>query len=216
MVSGNLEALNMSDMISRSEFDRVQRQNMKRKQELQSLQNQLATIQEQMQALQSERDEAVETVEAITEQYKQFTAENTLFQENAELRSALKQIAVENAIFGSLPEGVSLQNGVGLDEILKAAQIDFDAIEDINEDFVTEAIGKAQAAKPFLFTQSSQPQQAEPQGEVRQETAPPPSLRAFGGQAVGSGAPPEMARQDPLKSVDWSNPAAVMNLKKGE
>lgn len=206
----------MSDMISRSEFDRVQRQNIKRKQELQSLQSQLAALQEQMQALEAERDEAVQTVEEITEQYKQFTSQDALYQENAELRTALKQIAVEDAIFGSLPEGVSLQNGVGLDEILKAAQIDFDAIEDITEDFVTEAIGKAQAAKPFLFTQSQPQQQVEPQGEVRQETAPPPSLRAFGGQAVGSGAPPEMARKDPLKSVDWSNPAAVMNLKQGD
>lgn len=214
MASGNLEPKNMSDMISRSEFDRVQRQNLKRKQELQQLQNELASLQEQMQALQAERDEAVQTVEEITEQYKQFTSQDALFQENEQLRTALKTIAVEDAIFGSLPEGVSLQNGVGLDEILKAAQIDFDAIEDITEDFVTEAIGKAQAAKPFLFTQM-QPQAA-PEGDVRQETAPAPSLRAFGAQAVGSGAPPDMARQDPLKSVDWSNPAAVMNLKKGD
>lgn len=205
----------MSDMISRSEFDRVQRQNLKRKQELQQLQNELASLQEQITGLQAERDEAVQTVEEITEQYKQFTSQDALFQENEQLRTALKTIAVEDAIFGSLPEGVSLQNGVGLDEILKAAQIDFDAIEDITEDFVTEAIGKAQAAKPFLFTQMQTPQSA-PEGDVRQETAPAPSLRAFGAQAVGSGAPPDMARQDPLKSVDWSNPAAVMNLKKGE
>lgn len=210
------KGVTMSDMISRSEFERVQRQNLRRKQELQHLQSQLQSVQAELQQAQTQRDEAVQTMTEITEQYKQFTDQDTLFRENQELRTALKSIAVEDAIYGSLPDGVGLQNGVGLSEILGAAGIDFDSIEDINEEFVTETIGRAQAAKPFLFTVSHPSTGGDQPGDVRQDAAQQPSLRAFGSQAVGGGAPTPMAGPDPVKTVDWSNPAAALNFRKGD
>ena len=82
-------------------------------------------------------------------------------------------------------------------------------IDEITPELVTKAIETARASKPFLFV--SQPAQAETQtpGDVPQEAASSPSLKAFGAQASGGGSAPPAARTDPAKAFDWSDPVAV-------
>jgi predicted RNase H-like nuclease (RuvC/YqgF family) len=211
----------MSDTVSRSEFEKVLRQLQRRKGELAELQNKFNELQSTQQQLIQERDEAITIMEQQTEQFQRFTNENELAQENAMLRGELKQIYVEDAIYAALPEGMNLQQGVSIQEILGAAGTSLDDLEDLTPEVIQEAIGKAHSTKPYLFFEAAgaqageQPAQAG-EGEVRQQTAPPapaPSLRAFGAQAVGGGSAPEAAR-DPAKTVDWTNPAAVNSYQK--
>lgn len=211
----------MSDTVSRSEFEKVLRQLQRRKGELAELQKQFNELQSTQQQLIQERDEAITIMEQQTEQFQRFTNENELAQENAMLRGELKQIYVEDAIYAALPEGMNLQQGVSIQEILGAAGTSLDDLEDLTPEVIQEAIGKAHSSKPYLFFEAAgaqageQPAQAG-EGEVRQQAepvAPAPSLRAFGAQAVGGGSAPQSAR-DPAKTVDWTNPAAVMQATK--
>lgn len=219
----------MSDTVSRSEFEKVLRQLQRRKSELAEANKALQEAKSFLEQIQAERDEAVSLMEQQTEQFQRFTDENEIVRENAALRAELKQIYVEDAVYASLPEGMSLQQGVTVAEIMGAAGVNIDELEDFGMETIQEAIGKAQAAKPYLFLSGAVDAQAGQQpaevsnGDVRQQIEPAatnqPSLRAFGAQAIGGGSAPENMRQaNPVKSVDWSNPAAVLGYKpqKGE
>lgn len=196
--------------VSRAEFERALRQAQRRKQEIATLQAERDQLKSQIETFQSERDQAYQEMESITEQFKKFTDENELFKTNQFLNAQIKERDLIDA-FSSLPDGQSYQPGVTLQNVLEASGLDFDSIEEITEEFVTDAIAKAQLAKPYLFTSApAAPVAAEPQGDVRPETAvQPPALKAFGAQAVGGGSAPQVVRPDPAKTVDWTDPAAV-------
>ena len=195
--------------VSRADFERAIRQSQRRKQEIATLQAERDQLLSQMESYQAERDEAVQSMESITEQFTRFTDENELYKTNQYLNSQIKERDLIDA-FSDLPDGQSYQAGVTLQNILEASGYEFDSIEEITDEFVTDAIAKAQTAKPYLFTSAPAAQVvAEPQGDVRPETAPAPALKAFGAQAVGGGSTPQVVRPDPAKTVDWTDPAAV-------
>lgn len=195
--------------VSRAEFERALRQAQRRKQEIVAIQAERDQLLSQIESYQAERDEAVQSMESITEQFTRFTDENELYKTNQYLNSQIKERDLIDA-FSNLPDGQSYQAGVTLQNILEASGYEFDSIEEITDEFVTDAIAKAQTAKPYLFTSAPAAQiAAEPQGDVRPETAPVPALRAFGAQAVGGGSTPQVVRPDPAKTVDWTDPAAV-------
>lgn len=225
LLAQNKSIQQMSDTVSRTEFEKVLRQLQRRKAELAEANRRVTEYESAIEQIQAERDEAVSLMEQQTEQFKRFTDENEILKENAALRSELKQIYVEDAVYASLPEGMAIQQGVSVQEILGAAGVNIDELEDFGMETIQEAIGKAQAAKPYLFLSGAVDAQAGQQpaqvseGEVRQQMQPAaptqPPLRAFGAQAIGGGSAPEsMTRPDPAKSVDWTNPAAVAAYQK--
>jgi len=186
--------------------DRAYRQAVERKFQIERLEAELKSANEKIEGLTKERDAALKTADETRAAYEEFTNENKLQQRIKELE---KRDRYRDALdkFNSI-EGVEYQDGVTLDDLFHAAGVDFDALDEIPEDFTTTVIEAAKASKPFLF---ASPGSAGAQtGEVRQETAAQaPAFKAFGAQASGGGAAPPAAAGDPVKSVDWTNPVAV-------
>lgn len=200
--------------VSRAEFERALRQSQRRKQELATLQAEHSRVIETLQTLQAERDEAIQEMESITQQFTQFTDENELYRTNQALANQLKERDLIDA-FSQLPDGMGYQDGVTLQDILDASGTSLDGIDEINDEFVADAIAKAQTAKPYLFTRAEitpAPVADAAQGDVRPETAQAPTFKAFGAQAVGGGSAPEVVKPDPAKSVDWSDAMAVQRF----
>ena len=184
--------------------DRAYRQAVERKFEIERLQRELKDRDDKIAALTKERDDAVKVADETKAAYEEFTNENALHRQIGELERTIKYRDMMDA-FNSV-EGVEYHPGVTLDELLAAADVDFDSLDEVPEDFVTKTIEAAKAKKPYLFAVSGS---AEPQktGEVPQETAASaPALKAFGAQAAGGGAAPP--GQKP--TIDYSDPVAVM------
>ena len=198
--------------VSRAEFGRALRQSQRRKQELATLQAEHSRAIETLQTLQAERDEAIQEMESITQQFTQFTDENELYRTNKALANQLKERDLIDA-FSQLPDGMGYQDGVTLQDILDASGKSLDEIDEIDDEFVTDAIARAQTAKPYLFTRAEIAHAADAaQGDVRPETAQASTFKAFGAQAVGGGSAPDVVKPDPAKSVDWSDAMAVQRF----
>lgn len=192
----------------RAEADKNKTQAIKRKEEINRLNAELADLKKQLEAANKEREKAAKEVEEIKAAYEEFTNENRILQELETLKAENRLRDLHDAFNGV--EGVEYQDGVTLDDILQAAKLNPDEIEEITPEFVTKAIEAARASKPFLFAAQAQAQgDAANTGEVRQEAAPAQTLKAFGAQAVGGGSAPPAAKADPAKSVDWSDHRAV-------
>lgn len=197
----------MSDTVSRAEFERVIKQSQRRKAELETLSKERDDLKKQLETAITEREKAVKESESVQEAYRKFTDENEIYKQLEEANANIRIRDLHDAFNGV--EGVEYQDGVTLDDILQAAKLNPAEIDEITPEIVSQAIEAARASKPFLF---ATPQaQGEPQntGEVRQEAASTPSLKAFGGQASGGGSAPPAALADPAKSVDWSDHRAV-------
>ena len=134
--------------VSRAEFERALRQSQRRKQELATLQAEHSRAIETLQTLQEERDEAIKEMESITQQFTLFTDENELYRTNQALANQLKERDLIDA-FSQLPDGMGYQDGVTLQDILDASGKSLDEIDEIDDEFVTDAIARAQTAKPF-------------------------------------------------------------------
>lgn len=178
-----------------------------RKFRIRELEAQLKERDDKIAALTKERDDATKVAEETKAAYEKFTNENALSQRIKQLERDARYRDMTDTFNGI--EGVEYQDGVTLEDLFHAAGVNFDELEEIPEDFTTTVIEAAKAKKPFLFASSGS---ADTQtGEVRQETAAPaqPPLRAFGAQAAGGGAAPPGPKDDPAKSVDWTNPEAI-------
>lgn len=176
--------------------ERAYRQAVERKIRIQQLEAELADIKGKLETATKERDEAVKTAEETQKAYQEFTSENAMQQEIAQLRGDLRRRDLTDLFNGI--EGVEYQDGVTLDDVLQAAGMSFDEIEDITEDLPGKVIEAARAKKPFLFSPGSASEQP---GEVRQETAtqaPAQQFKAFGAQAAGGGATAEVTPSKPL------------------
>ena len=193
--------------VSRSEFEKVLRQAQRRKTELEQVTKERDEWKGKAETALKEQEKATKEVESIREAYAKFTDENELHRELEEMRADMKLRDLQDAFNGV--DGIEYQEGVNLDDILQAAKLNPAEIKEITPELVTKAIETARASKPFLFV--SQPAQAETQtpGDVPQEAASSPSLKAFGAQASGGGSAPPAARTDPAKAFDWSDPVAV-------
>lgn len=153
--------------------------------------------------LTKERDEAVKQSAELQQAYEQFTSENELYQENLSLKQSIRERELIDA-FSSV-DGVDYQEGVGLEDLLRASGVKLPEIgEEIPETFVTDVLEKARAAKPFLFVQPAV-QDAKQVESVTQESIPAPGLRAFGAQTVGGGAAAHGLNSDTVKSVDFTS-----------
>lgn len=198
--------------VSRAEFERALRQSQRRKQELATLQAEHSRAIETLQTLQEERDEAIKEMESITQQFTLFTDENELYRTNQALANQLKERDLIDA-FSQLPDGMGYQDGVTLQDILDASGKSLDEIDEIDDEFVTDAIARAQTAKPYLFTRDTPAPSADvAQGDVRPEITQAPTFKAFGAQAIGGGSAPDVVKPDPAKSVDWSDAMAVQRF----
>ena len=178
-----------------------------RKFRIRELEAKVQELETKIGTLTKERDDAVMAADETKAAYEEFTNENAMQMRIDELEKSIRYRDMMDT-FNNI-EGVEYQAGVTLDDLFAAAGVDFDAMEDIPEDFTTAVIEAAKAKKPFLFASSGS---AETQtGEVRQESAAPvsPTLRAFGGQAAGGGAAPPSPKADPAQAVDWKNPEAI-------
>lgn len=204
--------------ISRAEFDRVKNQAIRRKAEIEKLTKERDEWQQKFEAFQTEHDEAIAQMEQMTEQFKQFTSENTLYQH---IEALQREIRDRDAIeaFSQLPEGLDYQPGVTLKDLFDAAGVDPDSIEEFSPEVVSEIVSLAKEAKSYLF--NTQPATGGP-GDVRPLNDPSaqaaqqpqnPAIRAFGAQAIGGGAANPSARANPAQTVDWSDPAAVLAYK---
>ena len=182
--------------------ERAYRQAVERKIRIQQLEAELAEWKGKFESVVKERDEAVKTAEETQKAYQEFTSKDAQQQTIAQLQSEIKRRDLAD-VFNSI-EGVEYQDGVTLDDVLQAAGMSFDEIEDITEDLPGKVIEAARAKKPFLFSPGSASEQP---GEVRQETAtqaPAQQFKAFGAQAAGGGATAEM------KKPDLSDPIAAL------
>lgn len=193
-----------SNMVSRGEFEKALRQAQSRKAELLAVTKERDDLKKQLDSAVAERDKALKEAEETVEAYAKFTDENELMQQLEAARGELKIRDLHDAFNGI--EGVEYQDGVSLDDILQAAKLNPAEIEEITPELVTKAIEAARTSKPFLFASGSASDQP---GEVRQEAATAPALKAFGAQAVGGGSAPPQAQPDPAKTVDWRDPAAI-------
>lgn len=200
--------------VSRGEYEKVIRQAKQRKFDLEKAQAEIADLRKQAEKLTKERDDAVKAAEETKTAYEQFTNENELYRENQSLKSERKLRDMADML--NAVEGVEYQQGVTLADVLDAAGIKPDEIDEIPEDFATKAIEAARASKPFLFAVQA-PAQGETAntGEVRPQAAETPALKAFGAQAVGGGSAPPAPRPDPAQSVDWTNPEAINRFVAG-
>lgn len=201
----------MSDgTISKSEFERVLRQSQRRKAEIENLTKQLQEVQTQLVTLENERNEAVQIANETLEAYETFTNENEMLRELEGLKADIRVRDLTDMFNGV--DGIEYQSGVTLHDVLSAAGVDLNEIDEIPEDFATQVIEAARASKPYLFAGSVQAQEpAEISGDVRQEAVYPngPAFRAFGAQAAGGGSAPPSAKPDPAKSVDWTDPRSI-------
>lgn len=194
--------------VSRGEYEKVIRQAKQRKFDLEKAQAEIADLRKQAEKLTKERDDAVKAADETKAAYEQFTNENELFREVQELKSERKLRDMADMLNGV--DGVEYQQGVTLADVLEAAGIDPGELDEIPEDFATKAIEAARASKPFLFAAQAPAQgEAANTGEVRQEAAQAPPLRAFGAQAVGGGSAPKSEPQ-----IDYSDPVAVLRHAK--
>ena len=209
----------MSDQpVSRAEFERVKRQAIERKKSLEKLEKERDEWRTKYESSQAEHDEAIEALNSMTEQVKQFTSENTLYQH---IEALQREIRDRDAIeaFSQLPEGLDYQPGVTLKDLFDAAGVDPDSIEEFSPEVVSDIVSRAKEAKSYLF--NTQPATGGP-GDVRPLNDPQaqaaqqpqnPAIRAFGAQAIGGGAANPSARANPAQTVDWSDPAAVLAYK---
>lgn len=176
--------------------ERAYRQAVERKIRIQQLEAELADMKGKLEAATKERDEAVKAAEDVKAAYEEFTNENALTKEIAQLRGDLRRRDLTDLFNGV--EGVEYQDGVTLDDVLAAAGMSFDEIEEITDELPGKVIEAARAKKPFLFAAGSASEQP---GEVRQNAAtqaPAQQFKAFGAQAAGGGATAEVTPSKPL------------------
>ena len=193
----------------RAEADKNKTQAIRRKEEINRLNAELADVKKQLETANKEREKAAKEVEEIKAAYEEFTNENRILQELETLRAENRLRDLHDAFNGV--DGVEYQDGVTLDDILQAAKLNPDEIDEITPEFVTKAIEAARASKPFLFAAQAQAQgDAANTGDVRQVADPAaPTLKAFGAQAAGGGSAPK-----PKPEIDYSDPVAVLRQAK--
>lgn len=201
----------MSDEIldkMRAELRKVTEESIERKMEIRRLEAAAKEMETQLQTLTKERDDAINAADETKAAYEEFTNENVLQKRISELESAAKYRDMMDE-FNSV-DGVEYHEGVTLDDLFSAAGVDFDALDEIPEDFTTQVIEAARSAKPFLFASSGGAGAANT-GEVRQATATgaTPTLKAFGAQAAGGGAAAQSPASDPSQTVNWQDPVAI-------
>lgn len=187
--------------------ERAYRQAVERKIRIQQLEAELADMKGKLEAATKERDEAVKAAEDVKAAYEEFTSKDAQEQRITQLEKEIRRRDLTDAFNGI--EGVEFQPGATLDDVLSAAGMSFDEIEEITDDLPGKVIEAAKASKPFLFIAGSAGEQP---GDVRQSAAQQPpaqTFKAFGGQAAGGGATPPAAGADPAKTVDWRNPEAI-------
>ena len=197
-----------------SEFEKVREESIERRLRIKDLESQLkelkSSYEDQIKAISDERDKAVSEVAEIREAYEAFTNQDEQYQTILSLRSEIRERDLLEAV-ASIP-GIEFQQGVTFEELVKAAGVELPGLDDeIPDDFASSLVESARKNKPYLFAQSASGEATATEAPGAQdETATRPAVKAFGAQAVGGGAAPPQAKQDPAKSVDWTNPAAVV------